>query len=77
MDLQKSKNPKFWRQKMTKHNKSVRDNIPEIIEESGHSCNVKPLSDSEFLVELEKKLIDVKMDLKDDLREIKKTTRGL
>lgn len=38
------------------YNKAIRDNIPEIIKESGNTCNVKKLSDSEFLVELEKKL---------------------
>ena len=48
----------FGRGNLTKYHKAIRDKIPEIIEESGHSCNVKPLSDSEFLVELEKKLIE-------------------
>jgi len=43
---------------LTKYHKAIRDKIPEIIEESGHSCNVKSLTDSEFLVELEKKLIE-------------------
>jgi predicted house-cleaning noncanonical NTP pyrophosphatase (MazG superfamily) len=43
---------------MNYYDKAVRDNIPEIIEESGHSCNVKSLPDSEFLVELENKLIE-------------------
>lgn len=38
------------------YNKAVRDRIPEIIEQSGDSCNVKTLSDSEFLEVLEKKL---------------------
>ena len=38
------------------YNKAIRDNIPEIIKESGNTCNVKKLSDSEFLVALEKKL---------------------
>ena len=38
------------------HNKAIRDKIPEIIAESGNTCNVKKLSDSEFLVFLEKKL---------------------
>ena len=38
------------------YNKAIRDKIPEIIKESGNSCNVKELSDSEFLAELEKKL---------------------
>ena len=48
----------FGRGDLTKYHKAIRDKIPEIIEESGHSCNVKLLSDSEFLVELEKKLIE-------------------
>ena len=38
------------------HNKAIRDKIPEIIKESGNTCNIKKLSDTEFLVELEKKL---------------------
>ncbi len=38
------------------HNKAIRDKIPEIIKESGKNCNVKVLSDEEFLIELDKKL---------------------
>lgn len=41
---------------MTEHNKAIRDKIPEIIEQSGSKCNVKTLSDSEFLEKLEEKL---------------------
>lgn len=41
---------------MTKYHKAIRDKIPEIIEKDGYSCNVKKLSDEEFLVEIEKKL---------------------
>ncbi len=41
---------------MTKYNKAIRDNIPEIIQKSGKSCNVKILPDEQFLVEIEKKL---------------------
>jgi len=40
------------------YNKAIRDNIPEIIEKSGKNCNVKTLSNEEFLKELEKKLIE-------------------
>ena len=40
------------------YNKAIRDKIPEIIKESGSGCNVKKLSDSEFLDELEKKLVE-------------------
>ncbi len=36
--------------------KAVRDKIPSIIKKSGGKCKVKTLSDSKFLVELEKKL---------------------
>ena len=43
---------------MTEHNKAVRDRIPEIIKESGHDCNVKTLSDEEFLIKLEEKLVE-------------------
>ena len=38
------------------HNKAVRDKIPEIIEKSASKCNVKTLSDSEFLSKLEEKI---------------------
>ena len=41
---------------MTVYSKAIRDKIPEIIEQTGGSCNVKTLSDTEFLVELDKKL---------------------
>ena len=41
---------------MTKYHKAIRDKIPEIIKESGKNCNVKVLSDEEFLIELDKKL---------------------
>ena len=40
------------------YNKVIRDRIPEIIEKSGNSANVKELSDSEFLIELENKLVE-------------------
>ena len=43
---------------MVIYNKAIRDKIPEIIKESGKNCNVKKLKDSEFLVELEKKLVE-------------------
>ncbi len=41
---------------LIKNNKAIRDKIPEIIKESGSSCNVKILSNDDFLLELEKKL---------------------
>ena len=41
-----------------KYNKVVRDKIPEIIKSSGKNCNVKKLDDSEFLIQLEKKLVE-------------------
>jgi predicted house-cleaning noncanonical NTP pyrophosphatase (MazG superfamily) len=41
---------------LASYNKAIRDKIPEIIEKSGHSCNVKTLADTEFLAEIEKKL---------------------
>ncbi len=40
------------------YNKLVRDRIPEIIESSGATCNVKILSDSEYLQMLDKKLTE-------------------
>jgi predicted house-cleaning noncanonical NTP pyrophosphatase (MazG superfamily) len=39
-----------------KYNKAIRDRIPEIIRERGEECEVRQLSDIEFLLELEKKL---------------------
>ena len=38
------------------YNKLVRDLIPQIIEESGKSCCVSVLSDSEYLQKLDEKL---------------------
>jgi predicted house-cleaning noncanonical NTP pyrophosphatase (MazG superfamily) len=43
---------------MTVYNKAVRDKIPEIIESSGNTCNVKILDDDGFLAEMEKKLVE-------------------
>ena len=40
---------------MTEHNKAIRDKIPEIIEQDSHTCNIKTLSDEEFLIQIEKK----------------------
>jgi len=40
------------------YNKAIRDKIPEIIKESGKNCNVKKLDNSEFLIQLEKKLAE-------------------
>ena len=42
--------------KMIQYNKAIRDKIPEIIKESGTKCNVKTLSDKEFLEKMEEKL---------------------
>ena len=41
---------------MVTYNKAIRDRIPEIIKKSGYDCNIKKLSDGDFLSELEKKL---------------------
>jgi|TARA_B110001454_G_C12514162_1_gene348148 predicted house-cleaning noncanonical NTP pyrophosphatase (MazG superfamily) len=43
---------------MTDYNKAIRDKIPEIIKLSGKNCDVKKLNDSEFLAQLEKKLVE-------------------
>lgn len=43
---------------MKKYNKLVRDNIPTIIQNDGRQCNYKILDDSEYLKELNKKLIE-------------------
>ena len=51
---------------MTKYHKAVRDKIPEIINKDGYSCNVKTLSDEEFLVEIEKKLSEEVVEYQND-----------
>ena len=51
---------------MKKYHKAIRDKIPEIIEESGHSCNIKTLSDDEFLLEIEKKLSEEVTEYQND-----------
>jgi len=38
------------------YNKVIRDRIPEIIRENGNDCEVKILTDEDFLIELEKKI---------------------
>jgi predicted house-cleaning noncanonical NTP pyrophosphatase (MazG superfamily) len=43
---------------MVIYNKPIRDKIPEIIKESGKNCNVKKLDNLEFLIQLEKKLVE-------------------
>ena len=40
------------------YNKAIRDKIPEIIRASGKDCVVKTLSDDDFLIEMEKKLLE-------------------
>lgn len=51
---------------MTKYHKAIRDKIPEIIKKDGYSCNVKTLSDEEFLVEIEKKLSEEVAEYQND-----------
>ena len=41
---------------MTTFNKAIRDKIPEIIQQDGHTCNVQVISNEKFLLEIEKKL---------------------
>ena len=48
---------------LTKYHKAIRDKIPEIIKKSGNECNVKTLSDSEFMAELEEKVVELKKEL--------------
>ena len=48
------------------YNKAIRDKIPEIIEKDGYSCNIKTLSDDEFLVEIEKKLSEEVTEFQND-----------
>ena len=51
---------------MTEYYKAIRDKIPEIIKDSGYSCNVKTLSDEEFLLEIEKKLSEEVSEYQND-----------
>ena len=48
------------------YNKAVRDKIPEIIEKDGYTCNIKTLSDEEFLVQIEKKLSEEVEEFEND-----------
>ncbi|MDO4220297.1 MAG: nucleoside triphosphate pyrophosphohydrolase [Candidatus Saccharibacteria bacterium] len=41
-----------------KHNKLVRDNIPDIILADGHEVSTRILNDKEYKAELEKKLME-------------------
>lgn len=43
---------------MKKYNKLVRDKIPEIIEKDGHEANFHILSKEDFIIELDKKLVE-------------------
>jgi predicted house-cleaning noncanonical NTP pyrophosphatase (MazG superfamily) len=49
-----------------KHNKAIRDKIPEIIKASGNTCNVKTLSDEEFLERIEEKLSEEVAEYRND-----------
>lgn len=49
------------------YNKAIRDKIPQIIAESGKTCNVKELSDDEFLDALEQKLSEEVLEYQKDL----------
>mgnify|MGYP006428337599 CR=1 FL=1 len=51
---------------MTKFNKAIRDQIPEIIQKDGHTCNIQTLSDEKFLVEIEKKLSEEVAEYQND-----------
>lgn len=48
-----------------KYNKLVRDNIPQIIEESGKKCIYKILNEEEFLNALKDKLFEEAKELKE------------
>ena len=49
-----------------KYNKAIRDKIPEIIQKDGCSCNVRTLSDDDFLKHLEKKLSEEVTEYQND-----------
>ena len=44
--------------KRTKHNKLVRDKIPEIIRDSGNQCEISILNDTEYIKALRQKLVE-------------------
>jgi len=48
------------------YNKAIRGKIPEIIQKDGYSCNVKTLSDEEYLIEIEKKLSEEVTEYQND-----------
>jgi len=48
------------------YNKAIRDKIPDIIQKDGYSCNIKNLSDEEFLIEIEKKLTEEVTEFQND-----------
>tara|TARA_B100001245_G_scaffold26762_1_gene17419 strand:- start:134 stop:448 length:315 start_codon:yes stop_codon:yes gene_type:complete len=48
------------------YKKAIRDKIPEIIRDSGHSCNIENMSDAEFLEELDKKLDEELVEYKEN-----------
>lgn len=44
--------------KTIKYNKLIRDNIPEIIRDSGKECDVSLLSDEEYILKLKEKIVE-------------------
>ncbi len=44
--------------KRIKHNKLVRDKIPEIIRTSGNQCEISTLNDAEYIEALRQKLVE-------------------
>ena len=48
------------------YHKAIRDKIPEIIEKDGYTCNIKTLSDDEFLTQMEKKLTEEVAEYQND-----------
>jgi predicted house-cleaning noncanonical NTP pyrophosphatase (MazG superfamily) len=51
---------------MTTFNKAIRDKIPEIIQQDGHTCNVQVMSDEKFLLKIEKKLSEEVTEYQND-----------
>ncbi len=51
---------------MTEYNKAIRDKIPEIIKQTGNQCDVKTLSNEEFLENLEEKLSEEVAEYQND-----------
>lgn len=56
--INKTNSPGVDIMKTLKYNKLIRDNIPEIIKESGKECDVSILNDEEYILKLKEKIVE-------------------